>query len=354
MTGKIPYGATRTAVLQSGNFQNKRLNTQLVICCDWGTSSFRLYLARVDACEVMATVTTSMGIAGLHKMYAEIENYPHSREKFYLDYLQQQINHLTLDYGNTLEGTPVIISGMASSSIGIRALPYAGLPFKADGENMITGWIDPTDSCPHPVLLLSGVCSGNDVMRGEETQLAGLQQLAGAGNIECVYIFPGTHSKHIVVHQGAIIDFSTYITGELFALLCQHSILKNAIADKRKPVMDDEATESFLQGIRTSEKNRLLNTLFTVRTQGLLGHLTKEMSYYFLSGLLIGEELRSLQSLNKPLLLSAGTSLLPLYSTALNELDLLDNCTIVPAVHTELAAMRGQIEIYKKIMQHCE
>lgn len=331
------------------------MNTQLIICCDWGTSCFRLYLANPDTYEVMAKVTTSMGIAMLHKKYTTHETKTGPREKYYLNYLGEQIENLTREYGKTLEGIPVITAGMASSSIGIRELQYAHLPFPVNGSDMITEWVEPSASCPHPVLLLSGVCSGIDVMRGEETQLAGIQYLTVPdNNKDCVYIFPGTHCKHIFVDQGKVSDFKTYLTGELFAILCQYSILKDVVINKGTAQLDDEEMGSFLKGINKSGKDGLLHSLFSVRTNYLLGHFSKELNYYFLSGLLIGEELRSLHTLDKPLFLSAGNSLLHLYKTALAALNLSGNSTILPPEITGRASLAGQIEIYKKTIQHRE
>lgn len=307
-----------------------------------------------DNYEVITTITTSDGVGILDKSYTEAAKHSaEQREKYYLRYLQKQIEKLSNYYAATLTAIPVITSGMASSNIGIKELKYAPLPFKISGEDMVTEWIQPSDICHYPVLLLSGVLGDKDVMRGEETQLTGLQYLMKRDTSKgIIYIFPGTHSKHIYADRGKIQAFNTYITGELFALLCQHSILKDSISDNRRLLMDADEAQSFVEGVKAPGEAGLLNALFTIRTNWLFSRFTKELNYYFLSGLLIGEELRSLRTLNKELVLSAEGSLLILYQTALQVLGLSDISTILPAEIAEQGAIVGQIEIYKKIQTH--
>src|SRR5690606_28554761 len=102
----------------------------------------------------------------------------------------------------------------------------------------------------HDVLLLSGLCSVNDVMRGEEVQLLGLQRYND--NTDALFILPGTHSKHIRVKENNIISFKTYITGELFQILSTHSLLKNSIV--KSSTIDKEA---FRKGLALSGGNIL-------------------------------------------------------------------------------------------------
>src|SRR5450432_1404958 len=116
---------------------------------------------------------------------------------------------------------------MASSTLGMVELPYKELPFLADGSDLRVETIYANGLFHHDVLLISGARTGDDVMRGEETQLVGCALGAGyatqAG--EQVFIFPGTHSKHVVVREGRVIAFKTYMTGEFFELLSKKSIL---------------------------------------------------------------------------------------------------------------------------------
>src|SRR5678815_25631 len=106
---------------------------------------------------------------------------------------------------------PIVISGMASSSIGIRELDYSSIPFPVSGTSANTEWIQ-TSTLKNPVLLVSGVRTDDDVMRGEETQLTGLLHLIQIEKAsKHLFILPGTHSKHIVVDQGNVIDLKTYM-----------------------------------------------------------------------------------------------------------------------------------------------
>src|SRR5690606_457770 len=122
-----------------------------------------------------------------------------------------------------IDNVPIVISGMASSSIGWSELPYSSLPFALDGSDLNYKIIE-IPSFSHSVLLLSGICSDDDIMRGEEIQLLGCCSNAEADG---TYVFPGTHSKHIHIRDGKVISFRTYMTGEIFQLLTENSILKD-------------------------------------------------------------------------------------------------------------------------------
>src|SRR5205085_11075608 len=119
--------------------------------------------------------------------------------------------------------------GMASSSIGMKELPYADLPFLLDGHSAYSEWINGGPVIANPILLISGVQHAGDVMRGEETQLTGVSSMTDAPDGDMLYIFPGTHSKHITVINNRITYFSTFMTGEVFDLLVKHSILSQAV-----------------------------------------------------------------------------------------------------------------------------
>src|SRR5262245_12577368 len=100
---------------------------------------------------------------------------------------------------------------MASSSIGMIEVPYKETQFKADGSDLKVKKIDRSKDFEHDTFIISGARTNNDVMRGEETQLAGCKD---TGDKKSLYIFPGTHSKHILVKKGIAVSFKTFMTGE--------------------------------------------------------------------------------------------------------------------------------------------
>jgi 2-dehydro-3-deoxygalactonokinase len=121
-----------------------------------------------------------------------------------------------------------------------------------------------------------------DVMRGEETQVLGaLERDDGR------FVLPGTHSKWVTVKDGAIIHFTTYMTGEVYAALRRHTILGRLMQD------GDHDREAFARGVMTGLEHgqRLLHVIFTARTLGLCGRIAPESLPSYLSGLLIGCEM---------------------------------------------------------------
>ena len=126
--------------------------------------------------------------------------------------------------------------------------------------------------------------SGPDVMRGEETQIIGS---AALGLSDGIFVMPGTHSKWVHVALGKIQDFATYMTGEVFASLKDHTILGTLME------MSDFDLSAFKKGVGAAQDRRanLLHDLFHVRTLPLMGKLKETETADFLSGLLIGTEI---------------------------------------------------------------
>jgi len=123
-----------------------------------------------------------------------------------------------------------------------------------------------------------------DVMRGEETQIFGVEQPSGS----LMVVTPGTHSKWAVVEDGAIQSFRTYMTGEVYAILRQHSILGRLMNTQQAEAFNEC---SFMDGVHTAfDDSDLLHSLFNVRTQALFQKQEPEMLPSYLSGILIGSE----------------------------------------------------------------
>lgn len=273
-----------------------------------------------------------------------------NRKDFYIRQLQSAIDILSQKTNITLTGTPVIISGMASSSIGLTELPYASLPFTLDGSDAIFEKIEGTEGFPHEIVIISGVAGEDDVMRGEETQLIGLSGLDDTiSSSKMVYIFPGTHSKHLIIEKGKLVDFKTYMTGEIFELLITGSTLRTAVQkpDDGQSVTFDE--DAFHEGVLHSENEALLNSLFSVRAKHLHKKMTNEQNYFYLSGLMIGSELRSLRRSDiEGIRLCSGSNLFPFYRKALTGLNMMDKVTFAGPEIVDSAVIRGQLKIFEK------
>jgi len=199
---------------------------------------------------------------------------------------------------------PLIACGMVGSRDGWREVPYLDCP--ADVAALARGLVA-IDTPASPLHLVPGLrLTGDrpDVMRGEETQLAGAVTLAVAP-ADTLFILPGTHAKWVTIEGGRVTRFTTHLTGELFALLRDHSLLgvpargrpaRSLAADAITadgPVAAGEAFDRGLATARASGAAGLSGRLFSVRSLFLTGSLPAADTLEYLSGLLVGEEIRS-------------------------------------------------------------
>ena len=241
------------------------------ILVDWGTSAFRAWRvgpggavrdARADPRGGIAQVAGGAFVAALRQRIG--------------DWLRPT--------------TPVWLSGMVTSRNGWVEVPYAAVP--AGLADLAAGALERRLDDGVQLHFVPGVCAHAptpDVMRGEEVQVFG--QLADAPSaVDATIVLPGTHSKWVQVKSDAIVGFRTHLTGELYALLVEHSIVGRLAAGDAPP--DDAA---FARGVRFALARRpggLLHEVFTARSAVLLGELTAGGVRDYLSGLLIGHELR--------------------------------------------------------------
>jgi 2-dehydro-3-deoxygalactonokinase len=184
-------------------------------------------------------------------------------------------------------GTLCLISGMAGSKQGWREAPYCACPAGFDDIAARLEWVEPGRIAIVPGL---SVDKGGvpDVMRGEETQVFGALRLLGLDNARLV--LPGTHSKWVTVANRRVTDFSTWMTGEFYALLRRQSILARSLPEN-DPAPDADAFE---QGVAKALRGEgLLHTAFSTRTLSLFNRMETDALPSYLSGLVIGEELRS-------------------------------------------------------------
>ncbi|MDB5890244.1 MAG: 2-dehydro-3-deoxygalactonokinase [Polaromonas sp.] len=183
-----------------------------------------------------------------------------------------------------------LIAGMAGSQQGWVEAPYCACPAGFHDIASQLMWVDWNG--PGRVGIVPGLSIEHagvpDVMRGEETQILGALELLSLADARLV--LPGTHSKWASVEGGRVVDFSTFMTGEFYALLRRHSILARTLPEAEPP-MEHAA---FGQGVRHALGGPgLLNTAFSTRTLALFKRLESVALPSYLSGLVIGEELKS-------------------------------------------------------------
>ena len=239
-----------------------------LIAVDWGTTSLRG--ARLDNNgQVLEERASAQGIL-----------------KVKPGEFRTVFNHLFQDWLGS-ETALVLISGMAGSQQGWVEAPYCACPAGFDEIASRLTWLEPGRMAIVPGLSCEdgGV---PDVMRGEETQVFGAMQLLGLQ--DALLVLPGTHSKWVTVRAGKICHFSTFMTGEFYALLRQHSILARTLP----PVDADMDPDAFDQGVALALRgSSLLQTAFSVRTLSLFERMAAPALASYLSGLVIGEEIRA-------------------------------------------------------------
>ncbi len=263
-----------------------------MIGVDWGTSSFRAFRMTADG-AIIGRRAAPRGI--LH-----VENGGFAAA------LREEIGAWIA------EGeTRVILSGMIGSRQGWVEAPY--LPCPAGAAELGAALVPiPFDGAR--LLLVPGLTDSDDagtpeVMRGEETQIAGLLEQLGEDGIVCL---PGSHSKWVRVTGGRITAFRTYLSGEAFAAIRADTILGR--------MMTDGPTDpaAFDRGVaRAADHGHLLHHLFGVRTLGLFGRLGEAESASYLSGLLIGHEVRAALARAGTVHLIGAAPLCALYARAI-------------------------------------
>lgn len=229
-----------------------------MIAVDWGTSSLRCYRLDADG-SIIDSRSSNDGI---------------------LNVAPGQFSRVLDKQIQGWDEAPIVMSGMVGSRQGWVEAPYVPCPagFDEIAAKLVEVrqgiWIVPGLSCRDS----AGV---PDVMRGEETQILG-------SGVEGTICLPGTHSKWVEVRNGRIERFSTFMTGEVYAVLKQHSILGRMMQD------GPSDAGAFADGVkRSGEAGGVLHHLFGVRTRGLMGELSAGASASYLSGTLIGHELRA-------------------------------------------------------------
>lgn len=243
------------------------MTTHSCIAVDWGSTNRRAWALGADG----RTLAERSDAAGL--LAIEGRRFGESLEAFLKDWLTP--------------GLPVVMAGMVGSRMGWVEAPYLAAPVPlADLATslMKAGRIGGSDCWIVPGVSFDGP-EQPEVMRGEECQILGA--LLRQGRTDGVFLTPGTHSKWVRVEGGRLLAFRTYITGEMFNLLRQSGTLAQLMTGEG----DDAA--AFAQGVRaTSANSELLNRVFSARSLALFNRLAGDKIASYLSGMLVGTEMR--------------------------------------------------------------
>ena len=264
-----------------------------LIALDWGTTSLRAYKLG-DAGQVLEQRALSSGIMQLPKTPRMIAG------QLCADGFELAFDEACGDWLDAQPGLPVIACGMVGSAQGWREAAYVDTP--ADVAHLGNSLQVMRSLRGVDVHIVPGVIQRSrlpNVMRGEETQVLGvLQSLAGEAGADLLIGLPGSHSKWVQVAEGRIQRFDTFMTGEIFAVLSDHSILGRT--QQRSASFDEVAFDRGVQ-VALSADGEIgpLSTLFSARSLGLTGELSGSAQPDYLSGLLIGHELSALAGVQR-------------------------------------------------------
>ena len=239
-----------------------------MIGVDWGTSNFRAFLLDAEG-KIRDRRKTACGVL-------------HVAEGRFAETLRAEIGDW-LDRGEDR----VLLCGAIGSREGWREMPYlpcpigvtdlargtVAVPFGGVRARLVpgVGYVD-TQGVP-------------DTMRSEETQIAGIRGVLGERALACL---PGTHSKWAYLRDGRIASYSSHMTGEVFGALREHTIFARTMCD------GPTDWTAFEQGIaRSGDVGGWLHHVFGVRALCVTGRLSETAAPWYLSGLLIGHEVRA-------------------------------------------------------------
>lgn len=265
------------------------------IAVDWGTTHLRAWAMAADG-AVLDKRRSDRGMNAL------------GRGDF-----EAALLELVTDWLGEGRATPAVCCGMVGSRQGWVEAPYLSTPCAPIGSAPAVA--APGRDARLRVHVVPGIKQEKpaDVMRGEETQIAGL--LAKRPDFDGVVCLPGTHTKWVHVSAGEIVSFQTYLTGELFALLSRQSVLRHFIAAQG---WDETAFQEALASA-LSRPSAVAAQLFSLRASALIGDLDAVSARATLSGLLVGSELGAARPywLGREVVVLGAEALAKVYRTAL-------------------------------------
>ena len=292
-----------------------------LIAADWGTSNLRIW--GIDhRGHVINTINNGKGMAKL--IPSEFE-----------PYLISLIESWLPKEGNAK--CPIIICGMAGAKTGWKEAAYLKAPCPPINKEKIIQV--ETDDQRISVSIVPGIMqtSPPDVMRGEETQIAGY--LSKNPDFDGIICLPGTHTKWAHISANEIVSFKTFMTGEIFLSLSERSILKTSVQS------NDLDSASFLEAFEDTYSNPALlsSKLFGLRAADLLENTSTKFLKSKLSGYLIGCELAGAKSywLGQNIIMIGNNDLCILYQKALKKLGL--NATIE---NTQTVTLNGLKQVF--------
>lgn len=236
--------------------------TSRYIAIDWGSTNLRAWLYQGEAC-----LDSRQSEAGVTRLDGRT--------------FEAVFAEITADWGP--ENTPIIMAGMVGSNTGWVNVPYLPCPAHLTDIGQHLTAVD------HNIWIVPGLCVTRDdnhnVMRGEETQLLGASKLAPSS----LYVMPGTHCKWVHVDGECVSDFYTVMTGELHHLLLTHSLIGAGLP--AQVIAPQAFHDGLIRGLASPD---VLPRLFEIRASHVLGKLDRSQVSEFLSGLLIGAEVASM------------------------------------------------------------
>lgn len=284
------------------------------IAADWGTSNLRAWA--MGPAGVLAHAESADGMGSL------------SRDGF-----EPALLRLVGPWLQPGRVTQVVACGMVGARQGWVEAVYRAVPCTPVSAAQMTR--APTTDSRIRVHIAPGLSQDRpaDVMRGEETQIAGA--LALHPGFDGVLCLPGTHAKWAQVSAGEVVSFQTFMTGEMFALLSTQSVLRHGLAAEG---FDGEAFDAAVDEA-LSRPNDLAARLFRLRAEGLLHGLAPVAARSRLSGLLIGAELAAAKPywLGQPVALVGAEGLSAAYARALAAQGV--TARILPATDCTLAGL---------------
>jgi 2-dehydro-3-deoxygalactonokinase len=266
-----------------------------MILIDWGTTRFRAYRVGADE-RVLDTRVSARGAGTI-------------AQGGFRAVLDEQVG-AWIEAGETR----VLMCGMAGSRRGWQEVEYVGVPagvgeIAAHAQRVDTPGIDARIV---PGLRCADAMGVADVMRGEETEIVGCLDAHFARGMVCL---PGTHTKWVRVEAGKIAEFATFMTGDVYAAVKKDTILAQTMrADHEEPM----TMSAFDDGVRRSQQTGgLTHHLFGIRTSVLTGRMDEGAASSYLSGLLIGHEVKESGAGDGPVHLAGDAALCSLYQAAI-------------------------------------